>query len=61
MARRNRTPSYRLHKSSGQAVVTLTDALSGTREDYLLGLHGTRTSRVEFRRLIGARGSPPLR
>ena len=33
---RNAIPSYRLHKQSGQAIVTLTDAV-GTRRDVLLG------------------------
>lgn len=36
MARpRNVVPSYRLHKQSGQAIVTVN--LNGTRKDYLLG------------------------
>jgi integrase len=42
MSRRpsHRNPSYRLHKQSGQAVVTLTDRLGG-RRDVLLGKYGT--------------------
>ena len=36
MARRLRLPSYRLHKQSGQAIVTLPDGLGG-RQDILLG------------------------
>jgi hypothetical protein len=39
-------PSYRLHKQSGQAVVTLTDGIGG-RHDVLLGPHGTPESRSE--------------
>jgi hypothetical protein len=42
-----RTPSYRLHKPSGQAVVTL-----GGR-DFYLGRHGTSGSRAEYDRLVG--------
>jgi integrase len=35
-----RDPSYRLHKQSGQAIVTLADGMGG-RRDVLLGKHGT--------------------
>src|SRR4051812_2952928 len=52
MARQISTPSYRLHKSSGQAVVTLTDAVSRRRKDVLLGPHNTQTSRVEYARVL---------
>jgi integrase len=38
--RSHRDLSYRLHKQSGQAVVTLTDGLGG-RRDVLLGKYGT--------------------
>ncbi|WP_406701308.1 hypothetical protein V5E97_36470 [Singulisphaera sp. Ch08] len=41
-----RTPSYRLHKPTGQAVVTI----SG--RDFYLGKHGTEASRSEYDRLI---------
>ena len=51
MARPRSVPSYRIHKQSGQAVVTLTDALGG-RHDVLLGVHGTKQSRVEYARVI---------
>ncbi|HEY1380227.1 MAG TPA: site-specific integrase, partial [Gemmataceae bacterium] len=44
-------PSYRRHKQSGQAVVTLTDGLGG-RRDKLLGKYGSKESRVEYARLI---------
>jgi len=55
---RSSLPSYRLHKSSGQAVVTLDG------HDYYLGLHGTPTSRARYDRLIaewlaGNRSLPP--
>jgi integrase len=51
MSRRPKVPSYRLHKQSGQAVVTLTDHL-GTRRDVLLGKHGTPESRAEYARVL---------
>jgi hypothetical protein len=43
----NQVPSYRLHKQSGQAIVTL----SG--KDHLLGTHGTKASRAKYDQLIG--------
>jgi integrase len=51
MSRRTTIPSYRLHKQSGQAVVTLPDGLGG-RRDVLLGKHGTAESRAEYARVI---------
>jgi integrase len=51
MPRRNTVPSYRLHKQSGQAIVTLTDGLGG-RRDVLLGKHGSAESRQEYARVI---------
>jgi integrase len=44
-------PSYRLHKQSGQAVVTLADG-SGNRGDVLLGQYGTAESRAEYARVL---------
>jgi integrase len=41
----NRIPSYRLHKQSGQAVVTLNGA------DLLLGKHGSAASKAEYNRV----------
>ncbi len=41
----NQVPSYRLHKQSGQAIVTL-----GGR-DFLLGAAGSAASKSEYRRL----------
>jgi hypothetical protein len=41
-----RIPQYRKHRATGRAIVTL----SG-RDDYL-GRHGTKTSRVEYDRLV---------
>jgi integrase len=51
MARPRGTPSYRRHKQSGQAVVTLTDP-SGARRDVLLGKYGTSASRKEYARVL---------
>jgi integrase len=48
---RKAIPSYRLHRQSGQAIVTLTDP-AGTRRDVLLGKHGTPESRQEYARVI---------
>jgi hypothetical protein len=41
----DQVPSYRIHRQSGQAIVTL----SG--RDVLLGKHGTRESREKYNRL----------
>lgn len=46
MPRKNRVPSYRLHRASGQAVVTL----SG--HDHYLGVHGTAESHAAYARLL---------
>jgi integrase len=51
MFRPSSVPSYRRHKQSGQAIVTLTDGLGG-RRDVLLGKYGTRESRAEYARVI---------
>jgi integrase len=45
-------PSYRHHRQSGQAIVTLPDGL-GRRKDILLGQYGTAESRHEYARVIG--------
>jgi len=42
----NTVPSYRLHRQSGQAIVTLSN------KDILLGPHGTAASRGEYRRRL---------
>ena len=44
-------PSYRLHKQSGQAVVTLADG-SGNRRDVLLGKYGSAESQAEYARVL---------
>jgi site-specific recombinase XerD len=51
MSRRSHIPTYRLHKQSGQAVVTLPDGL-GRRRDVLLGKYGTPESRKEYARVL---------
>jgi integrase len=51
MSRSPHIPSYRLHRQSGQAVVTLPDDL-GRRRDVLLGKHGSRESNDEYARVI---------
>ena len=56
MIRTPRTPSYRLHRPTGQAVVTLNG------RDIYLGRHGTPASMAEYDRLISewlARGRQP--
>lgn len=49
--RRFRDPSYRLHRASGQAIVTLPDGMGG-RRDVLLGKYDTAASRKEYRRVL---------
>jgi integrase len=51
MPRRKSVPSYRLHKQSGQAIVTLVDPLK-RRKDVLLGPYDSPESRVEYGRVI---------
>jgi len=46
MPKRN-FPTYRLHKPSGRAVVTLNG------KDYYLGRHGSKASREEYERVVG--------
>jgi hypothetical protein len=63
MSRRTHVPTYRIHKQSGQAVVTLPDGLGG-RRDVLLGKHGSPDSRAEYARVLaeweaGGRRLPP--
>jgi integrase len=47
-----RDPSYRLHKQSGQAVVTIPDGIGG-RRDILLGKYDSPESRAEYHRVVG--------
>lgn len=53
MARpRSKSPSYRLHKPTGQAVVTLADPDTGARRDHYLGKHGTPESHHRYAELL---------
>jgi integrase len=47
---KNPVPSYRLHKQSGQAIVTLN--LNGARKDVLLGRYDTPESKQEYERIL---------
>lgn len=47
---RNHVPSYRLHKQSGQAIVTI--SANGARREVLLGKYGSPESQVEYRRTL---------
>ena len=46
-------PSYRLHRQSGQAVVSLPKG-NGAYEDVLLAEHGSPESHAEYTRVIAA-------
>jgi integrase len=52
MSNRPHVLSYRRHKQSWQAIVTLTDAVTGRRRDVLLGRYGTKASKEEYRRVV---------
>lgn len=49
--KRKAVPAYRLHKSTGRAVVTVRDA-DGRRKDVYLGPHDSAESRQEYARVI---------
>jgi integrase len=51
MSTEARVPTYRRHKQSGQAIVTLPDGFGG-RRDILLGKYGTAKSRAEYARVL---------
>ena len=53
MSRPKGIPTYRLHKQSGQAVVTLTNP-TGRRKDVLLGEYGSLDSKGEYARVLAA-------
>lgn len=48
----SKVPAYRSRKGYEQAIVTLTDSVSGKRRDYWLGPHGSRESRETYHRVI---------
>lgn len=57
---RNIVPSYRLHRQSGQAVVTIYE--DGRRRDILLGRHGSPESKEEYERILArVRANLPAR
>jgi integrase len=47
-----KNPAYRLHRQSGQAIVTLPDGLGG-RHDVLLGLYESQESKDKYNRVLG--------
>ena len=47
---RKQVPSYRLHRQSGQAVVTVYS--NGGRKDVLLGRYGSPESKDEYARVL---------
>src|SRR5262245_21326692 len=49
---RKSVPSYRLHRQSGQAIVTIADPRTRQRRDLLLGRHNSAESRAEDARLL---------
>lgn len=58
MPRKSAVPSYRLHKPSGQAVVTIRTPDGGERDVYL-GKHNSPESRAEYARVVAGIGSAP--
>jgi integrase len=48
---RNPVPTYRLHRQSGQAVITLR-LPDGSRKDVLLGPYGSDASKAEYERVL---------
>ena len=58
MPRSSPIPSYRLHKPSGQAVVTIRTADRGRRDIYL-GVFDSSESRAEYGRLIAELATAP--
>jgi integrase len=60
MAAQNPVPTYRLHRPSGRAVVTLPDGRGG-RKDFYLGAYGSAESKLEYARLVAEWGAPEQR
>ena len=58
MSRTPKVPAYRLHKPSGQAVVTIR-TVSGARRDVYLGVYTSSASRAEYGRLIAELATAP--
>jgi len=55
---RNTIPTYRLHKQSGQAIITISSP-NGTRRDVTLGRHGSPGSKAEYERQLALLRSGP--
>jgi hypothetical protein len=55
---RSRVPSYRRHKPSGQAVVTVRDQ-NGDRRDVYLGAYDSPESRREYARIVAELATNP--
>jgi hypothetical protein len=51
-ANKTNLPTYRLRKGYSQAIVTLTDSISGKRKDYWLGEFGSPGSREMYHRVL---------
>ena len=49
----SKQPKYRLHRTSGRAVVTLVDSRTYRRRDVWLGKHDTPESRAKYHNIIG--------
>ncbi len=54
--RKRQPPSYRQRKDYDQAIVTLTDSVTGYRKDYWLGPYGSPESREMYHRILELRG-----
>jgi len=57
MTRHKAVPTYRLHKSTNQAIVSLPNGFGG-RKDFYLGPYGSPESRKEYLRLTPGVGNP---
>ena len=57
---RSSVPSYRLHKPSGQAIVTVRDH-NGGRRDVYLGAYDSADSRREYARMVAELAASPTR
>jgi hypothetical protein len=49
--RKGTLPTYRLHKQSGKAIVSLPLG-DGTYKDYLLGFYNSEESKAEYARVV---------
>lgn len=49
---RNEKPTYRRHKQSGRAIITIYDPQTSRRRDILLGDYGSPESKIEYDRIV---------